>query len=379
MTPSLLAWAVERSRLEQAQIAAAFPRFADWLDDQARPTISELEKFAKLTRTPLGYLFLEEPPEESVPIRDFRTWGNLGVERPSPDLLDTLYDCQMRQAWYHDHALAMGFESLKFVGSVTAGTSPDAVAAAIRQALGLDSRERARWNQPANAWRWLVDAAESLGVLVMVSGVVGLNTHRKLDPGEFRGFALVDPLAPVIFVNGADSKPSKAPHVFTLIHELAHIWAGDSGVSGTDFSTRHGDADEVWANRVAAEVLVPASELTATWSDASATELQRLRKIFCVSTLAILNQALDCGLLSWDVYQRTYASEWSRVAGALQTAEATGGGNFHHTQPYRVSKRFAKALVSDTLEGRTLYTDSYALLGVRKHSVFERFAETVMA
>jgi len=211
----------------------------------------------------------------------------------------------------------------------------------------------------------------------MVSGIVGNNTHRKLDPGEFRGFGMADDVAPVIFVNSADSRPSRAPLMFTLVHELAHIWAGDSGVSADPLATE-GQDRELWANRVAAEVLVPACELAAVWTGAGAADLQSARRVFRVSVLAILKRALDCGLVEWAEYQRAYKSEWDRI-GPTMGESLPGGGNFYHTQPYRLSRRLVHAVIADTLEGRTLFTEAYSLLGIRKHSTFEGLAESVMS
>jgi len=378
VAPALLTWAVERSGLSDEQIIDAFPRFPDWLEEGATPTLKELDGFAHRTRTPLGYLFLAAPPDEPVPIHDFRTWGNAAVRRPSANLLETIYACQRRQSWYRDYVKTLGLDSPGFVGSIDAQTPVTEAAAAISSALSLDSPTRSQWRSDDSAWRWLVSAIESLGVLVMINSIVGNDTHRKLDPAEFRGFALADDTAPVIFVNGADSRPSRAPLMFTLVHELAHVWAGDSGLSAADPMVEHGQDSELWANQVAAEVLVPAGELAEVWIGATADGLQGARRVFHVSTLVVLKQALTCGLLGRAEYERSYNLEWKRV-GATMTATPSRGGNFYYSQPYRVSRRLARAVVTDTLEGRTLFTEAYSLIGTRKHSTFERLAETVMA
>ncbi len=378
---SLLSWAVQRSGLERRDILTKFPRFDDWLQAGAQPTLDELEKFSHLTKTPLGFLFLPDPPTEPMPIHDFRTWGNQPVRNPSVDLLDTIYVCQLRQDWYRDYAQAIGKENLSFVGSMNASSTVVETAGSIRVALGLTRQQRQEWRGNVDdAWRWLVEATESLGVLVMVSGIVGGDTHRVLKAEEFRGFSIVDSLAPIVFVNAVDSKPSKAPRMFTLAHELAHVWAGESGVSSADPSLREGNDRELWANKVAAEVLVPRTELARMWNGESPAELQRLRKAFCVSTLVILNSALDHELMSWDNYHQAYASESARIAASLANKSLSKkGGDYYKVQPYRTSRRFAQAVIADTWEGRTLFTEAYSLLGVRKRQTFERFAEAVMA
>lgn len=147
---------------------------------------------------------------------------------------------------------------LEFVGS--AGLSDDIVevATTIRRALGFDLEERRRLATWTDALRRFIAQADALGALVMVSGVVGSNNRRRLDSQEFRGFALADPLAPLVFVNGADTK---AAQMFTLAHELAHIWLGQSAVSDAEARTTPDQAVEAWCNRVAAELLVPVSAL----------------------------------------------------------------------------------------------------------------------
>src|SRR5581483_3091359 len=231
--PALLAWARERSRVEPDELERKFPKLREWESGDRAPTLKQLESFANATKTPVGYLLLQEPPEEPLPIPDYRTMRAEGVERPSPDLLDTIFQCQQRQEWYRDYVRASTDEPLPFVGSLTMNAAADEAAHAMREALSFGVAERGpTWS---GALRLLIDEAEDAGVLVMVNGIVGSNTHRKLDPDEFRGFALVDQLAPVVFVNGADTK---AAQIFTLAHELAHIWLGVSALSDADLARR---------------------------------------------------------------------------------------------------------------------------------------------
>ncbi len=371
--PALYAWARARSGIEDEAWAKRFPRYDEWLAGERSPTLKQLEEFAKKTHTPVGYFFLDEPPAEDVPIPDFRTIGDRPVDRaPSADLLDTIYVCQARQEWYRDSQLLNGEEPLPFVGSATSSDAPATTAAQMRELLDWTADTRSRLRSRDAALTRLRENAEQAGVLVMISGIVGSNTHRKLDPEEFRGFALADRYAAVVFVNGADSK---AAQVFTLAHELAHLWLGSTALSDVDpESTRRFD-DERWCNQVAAELLVPMDEFRALFDpDASLREqLQPLAEHFRVSTQVILGRVREAGALTWDQFMVELRAERERIAEIV--AERGGGGNYYNTKPVQVGKRFARELIASTLEGRTPYTEAFRLLDVKKTSTFEGLAQ----
>lgn len=359
--PELLRWACERAGLGVSFQARRFPKLADWISGETNPTFRQLENFASATRTPFGYFFLPAPPREFVPIPDLRTIGNERVDHPSPDLLDTIYLCQQRQEWYRDFALMMGEETLPFVGSVNLESNVTQVAQNIRKALGFDLEERHMLPTWTDALRHFIEQADSFGVMVMVSGVVGNNTRRRLDPQEFRGFALADPLAPLVFINGADTK---AAQMFTLAHELAHIWLGESALSDVGPLTSPSNRVEIWCNQVAAEFLVPLTILREVYDggDTLHAEMARLARRFKVSTLVILRRLYDADKLTRDELWNAYNDEIEK----LRAMSKRSGGSFYLTLPARVSKRFARALVISTLEGQTLHRDAFRLLGFRK-------------
>ena len=207
-------------------------------------------------------------------------------------------------------------------------------------------------------------------MLVMVNGVVGSNNYRKLDPQEFRGFALADTLAPLVFVNGADTR---AAQIFTLAHELAHIWLGESALSDADLSIQTTDRVEAWCNKVAAEMLVPMRHIRSDFDPGAerASELQRLARKFKSSTLVVLRRIHEAGYLSWEEYRRSYMAEYERA----MESRGGGGGNFYNTQPVRVGRTFAQAVITSTLEGHTSYTDAFQMLGFKKASTFDELAD----
>ena len=191
----------------------------------------QARNLARHTHTPEGYLYLEEPPEDWLPIADLRTPDGQPPRRPSPNLLDTVYLMQARQEWLREERVVEEAARLPFVGSFPNGARPEEVAGGIRETLGVESgwaSHRPNWS---DALLFLRNCIEEAGVLVFFNGIVDNNTHRRLDRDEFQGFALVDQYAPLVFVNGADYK---AAQMFTLAHELAHIFVGADGVSSFD-------------------------------------------------------------------------------------------------------------------------------------------------
>lgn len=368
----MIRWARERAGLPVELLAEKFPQYEAWEAGTAHPTMKQLETLAAKTATPFGYFFLPEPPEEALPIPDYRTVADRGVRRPSPDLLDTLYTMQRRQDWMRDFLIEQGADKLPFVGSVDENANPNNVAASIRDVLGLELN----WAQGNRTWedalRGLRDSIEEAGISVVINGVVGNNTRRTLDPQEFRGFVLSDPYAPLVFVNGKDAK---AAQMFTLAHELAHLWLGQDGVFNLGGLQPAPVETEIFCNRVAAEFLVPEVVIAAAWSDAarSSDPYKLLARWFKVSPLVIARRALDLSLIEKDEFAQFYEAYLAEEDRRKESKD-DGGGEFYRTQGNRISRRFADAILRAVKEGRLLYRDAYSLTGLRGQT-FDRFAE----
>jgi len=370
VSTTVLEWALERSGNRHA-LETQFPKLTEWLTGATQPSLKRLEAFARAAHVPFGYLFLSEPPQEPLPIRDLRTFGGRGIRRPSPDLLDVVHLCQRRQSWYQDYAEGVGEEPREFVGSVRLGSSPERAAASMRLRLGFTVDMQQACQSWTDALRRFVEQAEMAGALVMVSGVVGSNNRRTLDPEEFRGFALADRLAPLVFINGADTR---AAQMFTLAHELAHLWLGESALSNVGPASTPRQETEMWCNRVAAELLVPLADLRQELPINSPLEaVADLARTFKVSTLVILRRILDAGRITREQFQRAYNAEVARL-----TQRTRGrGGDFYLTQAARLSRRFARAVVASTLEGQTLYRDAFQMLGISKEQTFRKLGEAL--
>ncbi len=370
----MLRWARERAGLSGEALARRIPQLSAWEQGATQPTLKQIERFARVTHTPVGFLFLPEPPVEIVPIPDFRTMTNERVGRPSADLLDTIYICQQRQEWYRDFAHAEGAPRLGFVGSASVTSDVTETAARMRATLNVDLQARQRSPTWTDALRQLVGQADATGILVMISGVVGSNNRRTLNPKEFRGFALSDDVAPLVFMNGADTK---AAQMFTLVHELAHLWLGQSALSDVGPVSAPTNRVERWCNQVAAEFLVPLNALRAEYRTGTALqdESGRLARVFKVSSLVILRRLYDIGVLQRDEMWRAYEAELERLLAVARSS----GGDFYLTQAARVGRRFARALVTSTLEGQTLYRDAFHLLGFSKLETFRELGRSLGA
>ena len=372
LQPDVLRWARERAKLQPEELAKKMgvkrhERVLEWERDGVI-SVAQVDKLAKCTYTPLGFLYSKEPPDERLPIADFRT--REGAPPPSPDLLDTVYLMQRRQAWMRDELIKDGVEPLDFVGAYGLDSQPRHVASAMREALQLTDG----WADTQSTWRealrLIQDRLDATDVLVCFNGVVGNNTRRKLDPKEFQGFALADEYAPLIFVNNADFR---AAQIFTLAHELAHLFIAKTGVSTLEALQPSPDDTEKFCDKAAAEFLVPAEELRAFWSRSGTNNpLQAVATKFKVSSIVAARRALDLKLISTDTFFNFYeenAKEWD----GNQPRE-DDGGNFWNTQKWRIGPRFATAIVRAVKEGRMLYREAYNLTGLRGDT-FENMPE----
>lgn len=365
VTQSVLAWALQRADRSYEETVKKFPKLGDWLSGDALPSLRELEKFASFTHVSLGALIMPEPPDETLPIADMRTRDSKVIERPSGNLLDTIDRYQQFQDWYHDYAREQGAQKLPFLGSVSTQDSPHMVAHRVRELLLL---ERVNATSPDQWRRDIVKALEDVGVLVMMSGIVGNNTHRPLSTDEFRGFCLYDVLAPLIFVNLAGE--SYGAQNFTLVHEFAHLLAGHSALSGGDHLLG-GTSEEAWCNRVAALALLPDDALAAFDAAQSLQDYRVAARRFGVSAEVALHRLYGARRIDEERYgalleavRADYGSE----------KRHTGGGNFYNTLTTRLGRPLATAIVTSTLEGRMGFTEGFRMIGSHKREVFDELA-----
>lgn len=334
--------------------------------------MKQLEKFAKTVHVPFGFLFLPEPPEIPLPFTDFRTLENRRPQGVSPELMDTIQQMQRRQAWLRDERIEAETEPLSFVGAANVSDDPAAIGREMRRVVGLDDG----WAQRVPSWTAAIgelrNAIESLGIMAVVNGVVGNNTHRKLDVSEFRGFALSDAYAPLVFINGADAKSAQ---MFTLAHELAHLWLGEAGEGLSGFQDLRPEGGEVerFCDQAAAEFLVPEAEILRDWPKVSHSEtpFEKLAGRFKVSPVVIGRRAMDLRLVDrgefFSFYQQYTQHE------RYKKQRATGGGDFYSNQNTRLGRLFASQVIRAAKEGRVGFKEAYDLSGL-SGGAFQRYA-----
>ena len=364
--PSVLEWAIRRSG---ADLSRKFPEIADWQSRKSEPTLRQMEEFARAAAVPLGYLFLATPPEEPLPIPYFRTKNGRQTGTFSPGLRETVYSMQRRQAWMREYLVDAGYEPLPFVHSASLASDPLAVARQMRTTLGMEMDWASRKGTWTEALRSLEDKAEDAGILVSVNSVVGNNTHRKLSVEEFRGFVLVDEYAPLIFINGADAK---AAQMFTLAHEMAHIWLGQSAAFDLENLQPAPSGSEQISNRIAAEFLVPEEALRALWPEARRQDkpFEVVASRFRVSEIVAVRRLLDLGLIDRSELMNFYELyQWTERKGP----KGREGGIFYATQAQRLSKGFARAVAIAVRQGDLGYQEAYRLTGLYGKT-FEKFA-----
>jgi len=386
--PQMIRWARERAGKTLEDLQKPFPRLASWEAGEAQPTLRQLQAFAEKVHVPFGYLFLPAPPEEKLPVEDFRVMPGQDLRAPSIDLLDTIHLCQVRQEWYRAYAEAEDLPRVTFYRSASVSDRAEDVACRLSESLDLDQTVR----KPSSSWedalRKLRDRFEDAGILVMMNGVVGSNTRRRLDPREFRGFALADDRAPLIFVNASDTK---AAQIFTLAHELGHIVLGSSGVSEV-FSASGPEvwparAEEVWCNAFAAELLVPEAELKSRLDrqilsqiadalrggEPVGPHIEPLARAFRVSTLVILRRLLDAGALPREEFPRIWHQEAERLS--RFPGRAGRPANPYMTALARLGRRFTSAVVESAYSGQMGFADAFRLVGTWKPESFHRLGQ----
>lgn len=370
INPELLVWARKTAHIDVARAAKAakisVSTVESWEAGEDYPSIAKLRQLAKLYKRPLSVFYLPEKPLDFAPLKDFRRLPGEVAGVLSPALAIQITAAEERRDLALELYTELGEEPPVLELRATINEDVDAVAARLRNWLGISLTEQHTWRDDRsgyNAWRQRI---EDFGVLVFQLTGVGVK--------EARGFAIAKRPLPAVAVNGRDAYSARS---FSLIHELSHVLLGESSIS--DFSeanageNRLPDAEriEVFCNAVAAATLLPREAILnhalvrghagGTWTD---EDLQELARAFAVSEEAVVRRLLTLGKASSAFYKE------KRKAYEALAAELAGkkrGGRASPSQKAlgRLGTGYARVILQAYYRQRLTLADVSAYLNVK--------------
>jgi Zn-dependent peptidase ImmA (M78 family)/transcriptional regulator with XRE-family HTH domain len=265
VNPEILRWArvtagltleeaSQRLSISEARGISPVSRLSALERGETEPSRPILLKMAKQYRRPLIVFYMENPPRKADRGQDFRILPD-SISDVTSGMVDALIrDVKVRQsiikAAIEDED---DFEPIKFVGCMRISDGVEAVVRTIIKISSIDITKFRSQPSSEDAFKYLRNQVENTGVFVLLIGDLGSH-HTAFDIEVFRGFALSDAIAPFIIINDKDSK---AAWSFTLLHELAHILLGHTGISNTNSELEI----EQFCNRVASDILLPEVDL----------------------------------------------------------------------------------------------------------------------
>lgn len=371
---NVVEWAAKRSNtsLQELSEKKDLKNLEEWINKESMPTYRQAEKLARSMFIPVGYLFFSKPPKEKILIPYFRTIKNDTNQNLSPNLMDSIKTVKQRQDWIRDYLIAEGVKPLKFVNSAKNVDPIKRVAHNMRTELGLDewvAQEDKKLEKVLNA---MLDKIEDAGIFILTSGIVGNSTRRPLNVTEFRGFVMVDKYAPFIFINGKDSK---AAQMFTIAHELAHIWFGKSAVFDLNMLDSSEHSIEKKCNQIAAEFLVPEEEFLDIWTKfGKRRDYNKVATHFRVSNVVAVRRAYDLNMINRKEFIDFYNQYITNTA---DLSKKKSGGDFYRNTDKRIGKRFAKKVIEAVRSEAITYRDAYNLTGLRGET-FDKYAKQLI-
>lgn len=368
--PEIIHWALSQTHKEKLG-DKLMNNIAKWLDGTKTPTFNQIEDFSKKANIPLGYFFLQTPPEEQIDLLEYRTVDSVQLSNPSRNLIDIIHEMENIQDWMKNYRQDFGFNKLSVVGCMQGIKDIRFIADRIRKDLELNDTWYAKSKDSREAFSYIRRQLEICGVVVMMSGIVGKNTHRTLDADEFRAFAMADDWAPLIFVNAADSNSAK---LFSILHETVHIWLGKDDLFN-DRQSRINDVSdiEVICNAVAGELIAPKKIFLYKWDtfDMDIFEkITELAKYFRCGEIVIARRAIDCKKIGQNIYNHVVQAAIEKYR-RMEEKKQNAGGNYYNTIGSRLDGCFIRALCESISMGRTTYTEAYRMTNTSRKTFSE--------
>lgn len=358
VNPKIIKWSIEHGeRGEEARTKFSVNKWIKPQKKQDNPTFNQLKAYSHYIHLPFSYFLGNEIPKEKNSFVKFRTINNKRAI-PTRRLIDTIDDMTSKQEWMKNYLLSQNnnyiFNYLNYI------SKKDSVMKASKKVSKLldISNIRKAFHQDADFFNSIRKKISSLGIIIMQDGVVGNNTHRKLHVKDFRAFALVDKILPLIFINSADSKKAK---IFSLIHELIHILVGKNEILNVSQNQLHKIHHEQWINSVTINILLPKNELLKYFGGSPKDDSIAISNDFHVSLLATSIRMKDLG----EDYSNENLINWARHIQTINinNKKKSQGGNYYNTIPSRVDKHFAKAVINEEASGKISLLTASDMLG----------------
>lgn len=368
ITPSVLEWAIKRAGVSAESI---HKKAEQWVSGKARPTFKQAVDIAKTLQIPFGYLWLKEPPKEQEIIPDLRTIGNGGLAQIPLELKTVVNDVKQKQEWFKEYAKTNGILKCEAIGRFKGSDDTQEIADDVTARLKIQDLVGSGCDKD-RMLKNLIEKIEKLGILVMRNSILRGNTKKKLNLDTFRGFAIFDEFAPLIFINTNDSK---AGQIFTLMHEVAHLWIGQSGISDSDI--RENNKIELACNEIAAKILMPKTKIQKAFREFDDDRwLECIADRFSVSTLAVLNRLRSLSLLALRRYQELYNAELERLSRIPKT-RPSGAPPPEVMVRVRNGYLFTFVVTSSVLSGDETYTNGASLLGFKNTDLINKVAKEI--
>lgn len=376
--PEIISWILHTLQFQNVA-GSVIDLLNKWQTGEKTPTFNQVEDMSRKTNIPFGYFFLDKPPVEECSIAEYRTVNSATIAGASRNLMDTVDLMTDIQEWMVEYVTRNGQEELGYVGCAAKTTNIPSVVTDIRKKLDIDIDWYVDRKNPGDAFRFLKKRVENIGVLVMMSGIVGNNTHRKLDISEFRAFTLANKYVPLIFINSCDSEAGK---LFSLIHELVHVWVGENSFYNDEYSSNYENhGEEKFCNAAAAEILIPTESFFEKWESSAGETIDKIELLagkFRCSKFAVARKALDNKKITQKVYEDIVKNltksfqEWKNK----QQENRTVGGDYYRTLISKTDRRLVKALARSASEGQISYTEVYRLTNTNRKT-FERLINEI--
>ena len=348
------------------KLGSAYNNFLLWLNEKKEPTVKQAIDLFKKLNIPIRYMFLTEPPKEELKLVEFRTIDSQELmDNPSRELIDLYNNMLEIKDWMVDYSISNELEPLSFVKCCEGIDNKNVIAKKIMEEMNISFNDFERINDVRSLFNFIRKKCEEIGIIVMMNGIIGSNTHRKLSINEFRAFSLVDEYAPLIFINSVDSKNAR---LFSLLHEIVHIFIGvDSLYNLHDFNNYGVSKTETLCNAVAAEILIPDEKVINEFKRISivkkdlASIVKDLSNTFHGSDYVIIRKLLENGLISKQEYDGIIEDCKNNYLETTNTKTKPKGGNYNITLKTRIDNRLAMALDYSAQSGFISYVDVYRM------------------